>query len=92
MAWNPAASIIEKLGGESVVAEATQTAYTAPYRWQADKEKGGTGGRIPGKHIPALLDLAKLRQVELSADEFFAEPTWVDKKVAAATPFTEAAQ
>lgn len=74
MAMNPAHSIIKKLGGETTVAAATGTAYTAPYRWQSSVEKGGTGGRIPAKHIPVLLKLASDLSVDIDAADFFVEP------------------
>ena len=70
----PASSIIEKLGGPAKVAEVTGTAYTAPYRWQHATEKGGTGGVIPQKHIPTLLEYARTNGVALTADEFFRRP------------------
>jgi len=70
----PAASIIAKLGGPSAVAAAAGTSYTAPYRWQHPVEKGGTGGRIPAKHIPVLIELAKANGIELEAGDFFAVP------------------
>lgn len=68
----PAASIIAKLGGPGAVAAAAGTSYTAPYRWQHPVEKGGTGGRIPAKHIPVLIDHAKANGIDLSANDFFA--------------------
>jgi len=67
----PAASIIEKLGGPDAVAKATGTAYTAPYRWMAKEEKGGTGGRIPQKHWAALIELGKSNGVDLTPNDFF---------------------
>ena len=67
----PASSIIAKLGGEREVAAATGTSYTAPYRWQHPVDKGGTGGRVPSKHIPVLIEMAKARGIALSTDEFF---------------------
>lgn len=70
----PAASIIRKLGGEAVVSEATETSYTAPYRWQQPKEKGGTGGIIPHWHHPTLLTLAKERGVDLAPADFLPAP------------------
>lgn len=79
MAFNPASAIIKKLGGEKAVQAATGTAYTAPYRWQASVESGGTGGRIPSKHIPTLIAFAKDNGIELATDEFFTEPTLVEK-------------
>ncbi len=81
MPWNPAFQIIEKLGGEPEVAKATGTSYTAPYRWQHGTEKGGTGGRIPAKHIPTLIEHARLRGVDLSTDDFFAEPIFIEPSV-----------
>lgn len=70
----PASSIIRKLGGPAVVAKVARTAYTAPYRWQHPVKKGGTGGLIPHKHIPKLLEFARDKGIELSADEFFTQP------------------
>lgn len=84
MAWNPAHSIIKKLGGEAVVSEATGTAYTAPYRWQSDISKGGTGGRIPGRHIPTLLEFAKSKSIPLPVEEFHVDPTPVERSNGAA--------
>lgn len=66
----PARSIIEKLGGEAVVSSVTRTAYTAPYRWQHSKAKGGTDGLIPQRHHPALLSYARENGISLSASEF----------------------
>ena len=67
---NPAKQIIGRLGGEAQVAFITGTAYTAPYRWQAAKWKGGTGGLIPQRHHRALLDFAHARRIPLAAEEF----------------------
>lgn len=66
----PASSIIQKLGGEAAVSKLTGTSYTAPYRWQAPREKGGTGGRIPQNHINALLAHARAAGIDLTADDF----------------------
>lgn len=38
------------------------------------KDVGGTGGIIPFKHVPALLDAAKEKGIELSADDFLPIP------------------
>jgi hypothetical protein len=66
----PAATIIERLGGEARVADITGTALTAPYRWQREKSKGGTGGLIPQAHHRILLDYAHAHGIVLSAEEF----------------------
>ena len=83
MAWNPAHSIIQRLGGEKAVSAITKTAYTAPYRWQSDKSKGGAGGCIPAKHIPTLIQAAQANGIKLSLDDFFEPPSLVDESEAA---------
>ena len=67
---DPAAHIIRKLGGEAAVAGITGLALTAPYRWQYEKSRGGTGGLIPQAHHRALLDYAHAHGIALSAEEF----------------------
>lgn len=64
----PASSVIELLGGEKVVSKITGTAYTAPYRWQQPREKGGTGGTIPQRHHNALLAYARENRLPLTAE------------------------
>lgn len=66
----PAQSIIRKLGGPNAVAEITGVHRTRVSNWARPKESGGTGGTIPFKHVPTLLDAAKDKGIELSADEF----------------------
>lgn len=73
MALNPAKKIIDSFGGERVVADIVGASYTAPYRWQYPVVKGGTGGRIPQKHIQTLLAAAKERGISLSLPDFFDE-------------------
>lgn len=65
----PARSVIELLGGEKAVSKATGTAYTAPYRWQQPRDKGGTGGNIPQRHHNALLAYARSQGVRLTAED-----------------------
>ena len=67
---NPASQIIARLGGERRIASVTGTAYTAPYRWQASRQKGGTDGLIPQRHHRKLLDYARARGIALTAEEF----------------------
>lgn len=70
----PARTIIERLGGEARVSEITRTAYTAPYRWQHAKEKGGTGGLIPQKYHRTLIDYAAEHGIDLAPADFMAPP------------------
>ncbi len=79
----PASSIIKKLGGEAVVAEITGRAYTAPYRWQYPRERGGTGGLVPQRHHRTLLDYARAKGIPLKPDDFLSqEPSKQRPKVA----------
>lgn len=68
---NPAESIIARLGGVSAVARAAGVHRTRVSNWKRSREDGGTGGRIPQKHIPALLDLAASHGVPLGLSDFF---------------------
>lgn len=87
----PAATIIRNLGGEAVVAAILGMAYTAPYRWQHAKEKGGTGGLIPQRHHRALLDYAKQKGVKLRADDFLSREPVVPRAKAPPPSMEEAA-
>lgn len=66
----PAQSIISKLGGPNAVAEIAGVHRTRVSNWSRPKDKGGTGGTIPFKHVPALLSAASERGVELDAADF----------------------
>lgn len=66
----PARSIIAKLGGEAVVKMITGTAYTAPYRWQHPRSRGGTDGMIPQKYHRLLLEYANAHGIDLGPDPF----------------------
>ncbi len=72
LVMEPARTIIQMLGGEKVVSEITATAYTAPYRWQHAREKGGTGGLIPQRYHRLLLDHASQKGLPLKAEDFLA--------------------
>lgn len=67
---DPATKIISNLGGEAKVAEITGTAFTAPYRWQYEKAKGGTGGLIPQRYHLVLLRYAQENNIALTAEDF----------------------
>jgi hypothetical protein len=72
---SPAAVVIARLGGEAMVSAITGTAYTAPYRWQAPRAKGGTGGLIPQRHHRRLIDYARAKGIPLTAEDFLPEET-----------------
>src|SRR5262245_18989708 len=68
---DPAARIIARLGGPHVVAKVTGTAFTAPYRWQTPRDRGGTGGTIPQRYHLPLLKHARAARVRLTRVDFF---------------------
>lgn len=67
MRCEPATSLIDKLGGPGAVAEALKLHVSAVVRWRLNKPVG-TGGLIPSKHQPALMQLGA------KPEDFFAQP------------------
>lgn len=66
----PAASIIKQIGGLTVVAKIAGVDISRVVRWRLKKDKGGTGGAIPLRHVPTLLAYAKQNEILLSAEDF----------------------
>jgi len=67
----PAYSIIRKLGGDSRVAEICGLRdRTSPYRWTRPKALKGSGGLVPSKYVPVLLNYAKSKRIPLTAQDF----------------------
>lgn len=77
MRKEPAATIINKLGGVTAVSRATGASLVTVQRWRWPSERGGTDGFIPRKHHPSLSKLAHEKGFELPAAAF------VDAQVAA---------
>ena len=44
------------------------------YKWAYPKERGGTGGVIPSKHLGPVLDAARLEGIILDADDLDPRP------------------
>ncbi len=64
--------IINLLGGvRRVVSQLLGVHRTRVYAWLRPISKGGTGGRIPTKHIPILLNEAKRIGAPIKAEDFF---------------------
>ena len=57
------------------MAEITGTQYTAPYRWQHPRDKGGTGGLIPQKQAIKLLEFARKNKIQITAEAFMPAPS-----------------
>ncbi len=71
----PAASIIEKIGGPTRVAKIVGVHRTRVCAWKRPRAKGGTDGRVPQDHHAKLLTYARAQGIPLSADEFVAKET-----------------
>jgi hypothetical protein len=59
--------IITKCGGHKAVAEALNISLQRVYCWTYPRERGGTGGTIPSRHMIAL----RAAFPDLAADDFF---------------------
>ncbi|MCC7253839.1 hypothetical protein [Hyphomicrobium sp.] len=70
----PAKSVIEKLGGVEAVAKVTGKHVSRIYRWTYPVERGGTGGLIPQREIPRLIEHARRKGVALAHADFFSAP------------------
>jgi hypothetical protein len=70
MDWcEPAASLIEKLGGLSAVARWLDVRDTTVQRFRTPKSKRGTGGSIPHWHIPKIIALGASRGVKVTIED-----------------------
>jgi len=67
---DPAAAVIDKLGGVGAVAEITGLSKVQIYRWTQPIAKGGTGGTIPRWHQQDLLAYALIESIDLSPRDF----------------------
>lgn len=68
---NPASRVIEKCGGHKKVAEWLGVDVSRVFRWTYEIERGGTGGKIPGRHQEQLLAKARRAGIELEPADFF---------------------
>ena len=71
MRCEPAFTIVERFGGAKSVSDITGAHVSRVSRWQAPKDKGGTGGMIPHWHIEKLLAYAREHSIEVTAEDFF---------------------
>ena len=66
--------VIRKFGGIEATAEVIGRHRSVVNRWVLPKERGGTGGAVPGKHFAALLSAARQRGIDLVPEHLFATP------------------
>lgn len=57
--------------GIDLISEITGSDRTSVYRWMRPKEKGGTGGLVPTKQQPKLLEYAQSECIPLGPHDFF---------------------
>lgn len=68
----PAASVIEFLGGAQAVASIIGKHYSRVYRWTyPESTREGTGGLIPSRDQRSLLQYAQNHDVDLRPEDFF---------------------
>mgnify|MGYP003646596188 CR=1 FL=1 len=67
----PAYSVIEKLGGKSAVSEALGLDKSTLSRW-CQPRPGGTGGLIPQRYWPQLVQMARDQRVRIGVKELAA--------------------
>lgn len=68
----PASSVIGILGGPAKVSRLLSIHPVTVSKWKRPREVGGTGGRIPQRHWPALLCAAKESGLDLNIDALYA--------------------
>jgi hypothetical protein len=67
----PAASIIKMLGGVRIVADVLNVHRTAPVHWTRPRDKHGTDGRVPQRHIEPLIRYARSQGIALGPEDFY---------------------
>lgn len=68
---DPAHSVIEKLGGRTVVADTLGLDKSTLSRW-CQPRPSGTGGMIPQRYWPQLIEMARKQRVRISLKELAA--------------------
>lgn len=67
----PAYTVIEKLGGKSAVADTLGLDKSTLSRW-CQPRPAGTGGVIPQRYWPQLIEMARAQRVRISLKELAA--------------------
>lgn len=67
--FEPASTVIARLGGVSKVASVCEVNISTVQRWRMSKEKGGSDGVIPARYMPRLLQHAAATGAPVSAED-----------------------
>lgn len=66
----PARTIVKKFGGPTILSELLGVHRTRVSNWMRPREAKGTGGIIPQRYHPKLLEHARANAIELKAEDF----------------------
>lgn len=67
--YKQAQKIIDKFGGASRLAAALSCDPSAVYKWNYEKERGGTEGLVPSSAMPAVIDAAIVLGIDLTPED-----------------------
>lgn len=67
-----AARIIEKFGGPPRLAELLKTHRSNICRWTYPPSRGGTGGYVPTKRVPQIMEMAEMLGIEITHEDWTA--------------------
>ena len=68
---SPAERVIEKCGGPQATASILGVHVSNVHRWKYPKERGGSDGRVPGRHQYDLIVGAREKGIDLRPEDFF---------------------
>ena len=71
---SPADKVISAFGGVRAAARILGRNASSISRWRKPVVEGGTGGRVPGGIQGAVLSAARMRGLNLSADDLILQP------------------
>jgi len=66
-----ARNVIDKCGGEKIVAGLIGRSLSTVYKWTYPREQGGTGGWVPTVAQKKLMEAARRGEVDLAPADFF---------------------
>lgn len=66
----PANTILTRLGGPTAVAKFIGVHRVTVSKWQSSRASGGTGGMIPMRQIPQLMEMARSLGIALDGNDF----------------------
>lgn len=73
--FDPAYTVIKKLGGLENAALASGASESWVSRWRVSKDRRGTGGLIPSKYHSRILEWARENKKSLRPSDFFGAPS-----------------